>query len=339
MLINPYENVNWSTFQRIQTNTHNHLYQQAHIDNAFANGMRFIGCHPHYGKPLFPVSDLGLTIPDGAIEYALAEHYGNFDTPHPIHYCAIGSTLITDDEAPHGGFQGTAHEFIDAARATLQVEDGGGVIWNHPGAVFPTPANINLNWMMDLYDYAPDIFLGVEFYNNSQGKTYPNKEPFTPGWWDALLRSGRHVWGFANPDYEARRLDPYPDWEGKMFLMVPSFTRENCLKAIRNGEFFCCIKNTGLYFTSITNIDNTISVKVNENSNIKFITATREVVVEDVDTASLLVNTNDIYVRVEATSGEGKIFSQALMHDGIDPTPPQPPQHINVLVKRLSILV
>lgn len=316
MLKNPYADVNWNTFERLQGNTHNHLFYQWHVDNMYANGGRFIGAHPHYGKPLFPLSDHGMSVPDDAIEYALAEHYGTYDTPHPTHIVGIGSTLVTDEGEPHSGFEGTAFEFLDAIRDNLQVPDGGGVHWNHPGAIVPSPGSPDLQWMMKMYDYAPDIFLGVEFYNNSQGKTYEGKNPFMKGWWDALLKSGRHVWGFANPDYEARRLDPYPDWEGKQIYLIPERTREACLRAIRRGQFFCVLKNTGFYFTRIENDDNTARITLNQTGNVKFVTATRQVDFTNVNQAELTINANDVYVRVEASQEDEQIFSQALMYEG-----------------------
>lgn len=316
MLKNPYADVNWSTFERLQGNTHNHLFEQWHVDNMYANGGRFIGAHPHYGKPLFPLSEHGMSVPSGAIEYSLAEHYGNTDTPN-AHIVGIGSTLVTDEGEPHSGFEGTAFEFLDAIRATLQVSDGGGVHWNHPGAITPAPGNSDLQWMMRMYDYAPDIFLGVEFYNNSQGKTYEGKEPFMKAWWDTLLKSGRHVWGFANPDYEARRLDPYPDWEGKQIYLIPERTREACLRAIRRGQFFCVLKNTGFGFEKIEHSGDTVKVQLNDWGDLSFVTATRKVDLISVLKGELTITESDVYVRMEAKQGDEQIFSQPLMYDRV----------------------
>lgn len=339
-LKNPYSNVNWNTFERLQGNTHNHLFYQWHIDNAYNNGMRFIGAHPHFGKPLFPMSDYGMTLPEGAIEYALAEHYGNTSLPHPNHFSAIGSTIVTDEGEPHTGFDGTVFEFMDEVRNTLQVSDGGGIHWNHPGAInfIPTTSNTQLQWMMQMYDYAPDIFLGVEIYNNSQGKTYAGKEPFMKNWWDGLLRTGRQVWGFANPDYEARRLDPYPDWEGKLILLIPERTREACLRAIRKGQFFLVLYNNGFYFNKIEDVGNTVKVELTQSGNIKFKTATREVDFTNVSQAELTTNQADVYVRIEAQKDEEQIFSQPLMFVNDDGTP-IPPININRLINRRSIIV
>src|SRR5699024_10032114 len=108
------KNVNWNTFERLQGNTHNHGFYQWHVDNMYENGSRFIGLHPHYGKPLYPASEHDMVIPEDAIEYALAEHYGNESYPHPSHFCAIGSTLTTDEETPHSGFEGDYKQFLDA---------------------------------------------------------------------------------------------------------------------------------------------------------------------------------------------------------------------------------
>lgn len=314
MLKNPYKNINWETVTKLQGNTHNHLFYQWHVDNAADNGMRFMGAHAHHGQPLYPMSEHDMVLPEGVIEYALAEHYGNTTAPHPAHFAGIGSTLVSDTEAPHSGYDGTIFEFLDAVRNTLQVSDGGGVHWNHPGAGIVTPGNPNLAIMKQAYDYAPDIFLGVEFYNNSQGKTYEGKDPWMMGFWDRLLESGRHVWGFANPDYEARRLEPYPDWEGKMILLIPELTRDACLRAIRNGEFFLVLYNNGFYFNNISSFENTVNVNLSELGDIKFKTATREVEFLNVDSANLDITASDIYVRVEAKKGEEQIFSQALMY-------------------------
>lgn len=314
MLKNPYKNINWETVTKLQGNTHNHLFYQWHIDNAAANGMKFMGAHPHWGEPLYPMSEHGLTLPEGVIEYALSEHYGNKDFSHPNHFAAIGSTLISDTGEPHDGFDGTLEEFLDAVRDTLQVPNGGGVQWNHPGTLIPVPGNPAFEGMKRAYDYAPDIFLGVEFYNNSQGKTYEGKDPWMFGYWDELLKTGRQVWGFANPDYEARRLEPYPDWEGKAILLIPELTRDACLRAIRNGEFFLVLYNDGFYFNEINDFDNTVDVSLSETGDITFKTATRTIEVNDVTSAQLEITKDDVYVRVEARKGLEQIFSQALMY-------------------------
>lgn len=314
MLDNPYNKVDWSKSIKIQGGTHNHMYEQWHIDNAYNNGMRHIGAHPHYGKPLYPLSDYGMSVPEDALEFAMAEHYGGTD--YSNHLQAIGCTLASDESAPHSGFEGTWKEFFDAVRHNLQYPTGGGVVVNHPGGDDLPLYQPGLQRIREMHDYAPDIFLGVEFRNDSRGKTYtypPQNNPWMLNYWDALLSEGRRVWGFAGADYEVRRLEPYPNWEGRSVLLVNSKTNEECLKAYRDGRFYVALLDEGFEFIDINSYDNVVNVTLNQKGNLKFVTAKRRIEISSVTSASIAINPDDVYVRIEAIKDNEILFSQPIM--------------------------
>lgn len=326
MLNNPYQDINWETIIRVQGNTHNHLVLQHEVDNAVRHGMEHLGMHSHYGKPLYPASDFrNIVLPDNILEYPLAEHYGTVDMPHPNHFTAVGSTLITDDYAPHSGFDGTWKEFMDAIRDTLLFPDGGGMVVVHPGTqAVPDPSLLATYKAM--YDYDPELFLGIEFFNDSGGKTYAGRSAYHIAYWDALLASGRQVWGHANPDYEARMFyEPDGDWRGKSVILVSNRTSHDCLKAYRKGHFYCALHRIGFEYTNISTSNMTVSVSTNQVADkIKFKTATREVDVFNVDNADFIAVESDVYIRIEAYLGDEILYSQPIMTGKIPEEPDIP---------------
>ena len=76
---------------------------------------------------------------------------------------------------------------------------------------------------------------------------------------------------------------------------------EDCLRAYRNGEFYAQLKDKGLRFTSLNCENGVVSVSVNRETIINFISTNGEIVKSVIGTeASYAVSENDVYVRVEA---------------------------------------
>ena len=255
-----------------------------------------------------------MVIPQDAISYAGAEHYGLSDTSSDDHIQAIGCTLISDEESPWTGYAGNRWEFLDDVESHLQVPEGGGILFNHPAHTAPTTSFLNL--VKSMYNYKPHLVLGIEIYNHSREILYENQDPWAVVHWDTLLRDGYELWGFANPDYEARRTEPTGDWLGRSKILVANLTNTDCLRAYRKGQFYSALLDQGFEFDYLGAELNKVQVEINQEGKIKFVTANRILEVDNTTQAEFTANQQDVYVRVEAHKGDEILFSNPFMWIG-----------------------
>ena len=302
-VLNPYANVDWSSAQQIKSMTHYHINKQNGFETAVADGYQHFAITNYQPSvPTYPLEDFFTNIPDNVIGSPNSEKVYTVEYGGNIHFNALGSFA-----------EGHGHTFrnkvpwktaFDEIFDQLQYPDGGGITLNHP--VYPSNDPESIYSFMEMLDYDERV-LGIEIYNSGSLRHLSS--------WDTILSTGRRCWGFAVIDWydasEERKT------YGSNILLVPAFTEEDCLKAYRNGEFYAQLKDTGLRFTELNCENGVVSVSVNRETIINFISTNGEIVKSVIGTeASYAVSENDVYVRVEAMDIDdqtSRIFSNPFM--------------------------
>ena len=325
-MINPYQNVNWQTWDHIITTSHNHCKSQTAFNRLYNAGVRFFTVSNYYAsEPLYPAVNNQITgipslrddpiiVPNGCIISANAEHHAMGISS--MHLNSLGSTFRSGNpeyydsstgewkKQPPNSMNGKSFTImVNKTIDNLLYEDGGGITINHPIWTHNQNSSFTIKTLMKIFDYSPYV-LGQEVIESG---TY-NPEDFV--WWDNILITGRNSWGFFVPDHKNESKD---DWEGKNILLVPEFTEHACLKAYRNGEFYGKRKNSELAFTSITITPNRVmSVTTNSADTIAFI---EDGVRTEYSGSSATHNcsVNSTYVRAEAEGLDDMIFSQPII--------------------------
>ena len=214
----------------------------------------------------------------------------------------------------HGYALGTElswQEAFDQMLAQLQFPDGGGITINHPPW-----SDLPMEQVLEMLDY-DDRVLGIEIFNDTSERT--KGTGYALELWDAILSTGRRCYGFSVPDHHDYKpgADQSP-WKGRNMLLVPEFTEEACLKAYRDGRFYCALTGSGLRFEEISLTDGVLSVRLNKDAAIKII-SDRGVTEKDGKNMAYEVPTDNdgfavTYLRVEADDGTGeRLFSQPMM--------------------------
>ena len=115
----------------------------------------------------------------------------------------------------------------------------------------PTWSKLPFSQMISMLDYDSERVLGIEIYNDTCEQLSNPPDGWDLENWDAILMTGRRCWGFAVPDHHG-----YPGYNrpfvGRNILLTAEASEHDCLKAYRNGEFYCQLKNGILGFTKIT---------------------------------------------------------------------------------------
>ena len=107
-------------------------------------------------------------------------------------------------------------------------------------------------------------------------------------------------------------------WIGRNYLLVPEFNEQECLKAYRDGRFYCALLGNGLKFDEISFSAGVLSVKINKQALIKVISNKGVVeengnsLVYEIPLESGRPAVNYVRVEVEDNTGE-RIFSQPFM--------------------------
>ncbi|WP_130615787.1 CehA/McbA family metallohydrolase domain-containing protein [Cohnella abietis] len=129
----------------------------------------------------------------------------------------------------------------------LTVENGGFAVLVHPNRYFSNFWNLE-----DMFKL--ENFLGVEVYNGDGNPEYD----IAFDKWDALLSSGRKVWGFGNDDSHVYGQEKRA-WN---MVMAKENTNEAIVDAITKGNFYI---STGYGFDGIQVDGNTIVVNLRSN--------------------------------------------------------------------------
>lgn len=303
-MFNPYANTDWS-LNRIVSLSHAHCLDDETFQKYVSRGVQHFGLSNYRPSvPRYPLTDWFQNVPSNAISCPNAEHHyftngGKVNTEH-FHMNALGSLLtLPYEHEDHYGYRGPWKQFIKEAMSNLLYEDGGGLTINHAKW-----SEISIDGLNSVLDY-DDRVLGIEIWNHAYSAP---ESSWMLDMWDAVLRTGRRCFGFAVPDWNAVG---HPDWGGFNFLICNP-TEHDCLKAYRDGSFYCGMYNDDLAFTNISFINGTMSVQTSIPARIKFVTAlgTTE---EDGTSFSKAVSMADKYVRAEAHTEENSIFSNPIM--------------------------
>lgn len=293
MMLNPYADVNWGTAISVKSISHEHIVSQARFDAAVERGYQHLAIsHYQPSAPVYPLSESPYFT--GVPDYMLGSPNSEKVKATTImnHVNALGSFCVGYGAADQP--TKTWEEVFEDILSQLQYEDGGGITVNHPRGNPPTKAGFDL--VITELDYDPRV-LGIEIYNHYAFNRDINYL-FMTQMWDLVLSTGRRCWGFSVVDWDEPEVSGPA--MGSNLLLVPEYTERECLKAYRNGAFYCLVDDTGLRFTSITASQERVSTSVNSSCEIQFYTdkgLAKTVVGTE---ASYDVKPNDIYVRIEA---------------------------------------
>ena len=271
-------------------------------------------------------------IPKDVILSHNAEHHGF--TNSRCHICSPGSSFASGTFDMHGGhyhldkhgfpvgFGGTWQEGFEGMLQSLDFPDAGGITINHPTWF----SHFSDDQVLEMLDFDEKV-LGIEIYNDYSARRNWFEDPdykappesgrgFSVNLWDRILSTGRRCWGFSVPDHSVCKDG---NWHGRNILLVPEFTEYNCLKAYRQGQFYGCLKDSGLRIRDFEVTDSSISVSTNATARIKFVTEAglaRAIIGERA--IYELTRRNGVpdwtYVRVEVEDDSGeRLFLQPVM--------------------------
>lgn len=312
----------WSDkIKDIKSTCHMHISLAAHFKKAVDKGYEHLAfSNYHASVPIVPIRDIlptlpGYdssihTVPDYWIESPNAEHVYFTGEVNQLHMNAIGSYLTTGSDNTgqgSGGFDGTTDDFFDLAMAHLKYANGGGVSINHPKW-----SGLTADKIIELYDKG--AVFGLEIYNADC--EYHKQNGYALELWDAVLSTGRQIFGLAVPDHSAES-SSNPDWAtwpwGYNHMLCRTTDEVEILLAYRNGRFYTTIDNDNLsleYF----GLDNGVAtIRTSEAGTITFTTKTRTVVTENSTEASITLTSGDVYVRASCETATNKLFTNAIM--------------------------
>lgn len=318
-MLNPYANVNWSNCIPIVSISHGHATTQAVFDRLYNGGCRHMAISNYRpSEPYYPLPHGSIeTIPEDAIACPNAEHFGWITDGH---FNGLGSTFQSGSAS--GGWRPLNWKVaFDIILSRLLYPDGGGVTINHLKWTNRNQINISTDFAIRMLDY-DDRILGVELtteYGRATLKSSNNWD--SREYWDEILLTGRRCWGFAVPDHDAEAETGWTgeNWTGQNVLLLPSNSATTgeeanhaCLKAYRNGQFFCRVKQGAFAFTDISVNDKTISASTNSGTKIRFI-VDGNATEYDGASASHTVSNDAVYCRIEADDTNGNLLmSQAI---------------------------
>lgn len=322
MIINPYKNVNWLTCQKVPSVSHAHTaldsyYSEAQHQLFFQRvvngGIKHFALSNYYrSEPRYTLSDFYENVPADAISCPNAEHH-NFATYSAMHVNSLGSFFESGSlrdyvdghwvpRSPIGVNKATWKSIFPQILEQLQFSDGGGITINHP-----IWSSLPINAVKEMLDFDPRV-LGIEIYNESS--EIDNNTGWALDMWDNILITGRRCWGFCVPDHTAEQ--GRVPWLGRNILLVTEATERECLRAYREGRFYSRLDSTDLKFTSISFVNNTLSITTQGANTIKIIVDKNETTFSG-NSASMTIPFNAVYARVEAVSDDDRIFSNPIL--------------------------
>lgn len=305
-MYNPYSNINWSSIIKVPSCSHQHCENQAQFNNIVQSGMyRHYAISNYYrSEPVYPLSSKFTDIPENAISCQNAEHHGT--NVQPMHFNGIGCTKVSgslrhlvdgqwvyDQPVGFGGIMW--YSAFKQVLDTLVYADGGGITINHPswsnrhGGLSQAQIEEFL-----LYDHR---VLGIETYNAQE-------EDWDFALWDALLLKRFWCYGFAATDHIGQ-FSGSP--KGRNVLLSEDASEHDCLKAYREGRFYCQLHNTELAFSEISLNGQTYMITAPNATTIS-ITIDGVKTTYNGNTASIIIPSNCTYVRAEADNNEDKVW-------------------------------
>lgn len=324
-MINPYEGVNWGTFQHIQSTSHMH-HDRSFVSMA-EDGFRHLPISNYYPSKPYDMTKLNTSdfhrLPEGCIISPNAEHHNSIVGNRrngDFHFNSLGSTWESGRPKEEGyegqyGVNDKWENAFDSILANLIYKDGGGITINHPNWYSYVENKLTLAQIQNFLDYDKRV-LGIEILNAPVTDT-------EMGWaldvWDALLKTGRRVWGFCVTDHPKEEERPY---QGRNVLLVNEFTEEECLKAYREGRFYGKTFNTELRFEEIKFENNVLTVRTNNATAITVVVDGKTETFKGTE-VTYTVPIDAVYVRAEARTDTeyDYIFTNPFMLDpSVEPT-------------------
>ena len=322
-MFNPYKNVDFASCIPIVSISHAHATTQAVFNRLYAGGCRHMAISnyrpsvPYYPLPYGNITD----IPSDAIACPNAEHFAFTGLPD-VHCNGMGVVYSSGTES--SGWKIDWKSGFTTLLSNLLYPDGGGITINHPAWTNRNQINLSAELAERMLDF-DDRVLGVEAItayerNQARGTDWWDSRDF----WDEILLTGRRCLGFAVPDHGAEAYAAYgltgEEWTGQNVLLLPSnsaTTGENanhsCLKAYRNGEFYCRVKQGTFAFTNISVSGHTLSASTNSGTKIRFIEDGNATEYNGTS-ASHIASDSSVYCRIEAEdSNDNLLLSQAII--------------------------
>lgn len=321
--LDPYAGVNWVAAEYIIGNTHMHSRQAnttsttaEMFDLSYDAGVRSMAWSNYYDEePSMPLNSyFGITAPADAVGLANSEQHRLSDTN--LHYCPIGST-----QERYGTYtvpvsvDNTWRSLFTEALQLMTWDDAGGITLNHPQWTNVHGGGMTEAELLQMLDFDKRV-LGIEIYNHKTEYLPDPPSGWALDWWDSILSTGRRCWGFCVTDGYDERINPDPAL-GHSVLLIDENTDYKAAKAYRDGHFYGTMKADGtLRFLNISSDMTSVNVELNEPGEIKFYSEDGlEQTNTGVSTASYNVDSDQIFVRAEATNATGdRIFSQPTMY-------------------------
>lgn len=297
-IINPYESVDWDTYDTYKANLHTHT----NASDGTPTLSEMVEEYYKHGYDILAVTDHGVINTGWRDERKTNGIFNGFRKVSPMseeqyrrittgadrngrgmiditggvecNMAVISKTHVNGYFTTYG--QGVWGFENDYKTATQKIEKAGGFsVLNHVGDWvnsnnFPERSHkaMYISYFADIFTSAKSC-LGMEIINNTDNVTRSDR-----ALWDELLRvvipTGRNIWAFADDDSE--QLNEV----GRSFELFPlaENTEENVKNAMQNGAFFAAsryrkaIKNSGEQdFEGNGNVPVVTSISVNQEEN------------------------------------------------------------------------
>ncbi|MBI4475514.1 MAG: CehA/McbA family metallohydrolase [Acidobacteria bacterium] len=216
----------------------------------------------------------------------------------PLHVNGLNVNRLVDPQ--------TGSSIVDVLQRTVSaIRDAGGIPHiNHPNFGWAITAD-ELKQVRN--DRLLEIYNGHPFVNNAGGGGVPGTEDV----WDAVLSSGKLVFGIAVDDahHFKRPWDPGAAKPGKGWVMVRAATLsvESILSALERGEFYA---STGVELDSVVATERSLNISVKQvpssKYRIQFIGRNGRMLAEFTSSpASYSLRGNEGYVRARILESNG----------------------------------
>ncbi len=225
----------------------------------------------------------------------------------PYHLNSLGASRVVMPNRLPGAVE-TLQKNID------EVRNAGGIVQiNHPNFGWA----LNAESLIKLQNYTLlEIHNGHPLVNNLGGGGVPSAE----GMWDAVLTSGKLVFGVADDDSHYFKRIGHPTaptpGHGWIYVRAADLTARSILDALRKGDFY---SSTGVELSEYEATDKTITITIKEERNskyrIQFIGSGGSVLSEVLSSpATYSIKGNEGYVRSRIIESNGKMaWTQPVM--------------------------
>lgn len=323
-MINPYENVDWINDHRVVSNSHTHMLEQSHVDNAYNQGLEHFSL-TNYDTVTYPLTDFFKT-PGDIIQSPATERSRFSGEPDGFtHMGVIGSVLGTSTSDPRWSSLSSTNVPWSAPLKELIKEAKKNFLFKDTGVIFPThptrrvaPKEVDLLKAYLYYKYQGymvdnEHFVGLEIYNQSTEGHANRTGAWSDKLWDMLLADGFKIWGHFNPDHTTETSGSA--WKGQNILLVDEKTPYKCVKAYQDGNFYMRFLFGDYKLERAEYTSSTFYVEANQESVIRFVTQDGVVKEGTGLSGSYKVKSKDIFVRAELreVDGDNIIFTQPII--------------------------